>query len=95
MEFKLSQVGYGVFGLALFQFMGYLMAASPVSRYVFFLIAIAVIILLSLGLLNFAGLATKGYGFNRKTFTTALIPSFVLLVIMGSCVMMGVFLGVR
>lgn len=95
MEIKLSQIGYGVFGLGLFQFLGFLMVASPVSRYVSFLIAIAAIILIGLGFLNFAGMAAKGYGFNRKTFTTALIPSFVLLTIISACVMMGAFLGVR
>jgi hypothetical protein len=76
-------------------FMGYLSVASPISRFVLWIIGIVCICCGALGLFNFAGLVTKGYGFNRKTFTIGLMPGVIFAFIFLVLVSAGVALGTR
>lgn len=95
MNIKLSHVGYTVCGIGLSMFMGYLSVASPISRFVLWLIGMVCICCMALGLFNFAGLVTKGYGFSRKTFTIGLMPGLIFTFIFLMLVAAGVSLGVR
>ncbi len=95
MEIKLSFVGYAVCGIGLSMFMGYLSVASPISRFVLWIIGMVCICCIALGLFNFAGLVGKGYSFNRKTFTIGLMPGVIFAFIFLMLVSAGVSLGVR
>ncbi|MCC5619026.1 hypothetical protein LC605_28890 [Nostoc sp. CHAB 5836] len=95
MEIKLSHIGYGVCGIGMSMFMGYLSVASPISRFVLWIIGMVCVCCLALGLFNFGGLVAKGYGFNRKTFTIGLMPGVIFTSVFLMLVSAGVALGVR
>lgn len=75
--------------------MGFLSVASPVSRYILWIIGMVCICCLALGLFNFGGLVAQGFGFNRKTFTIGLMPGVIFTIVFLILVCAGVSLGVR
>jgi hypothetical protein len=95
MPIKLSFLGYTVCGIGLSMLIGFLSVASPISRYLVWLIGIVCVCCLALGLLNFAGLVTKGYGFTQRTLIVGILPGGIFAFLFLCLVAAGVSLGVR